>query len=576
MNPSNVDDAVGKFNADLTWVDACDISQLVVSVAGSRRNAPELIELMVKISDRRGYSAIISKVAEIEKWMDDPALEGEIISAIGRACRQSIDDTTKFHDLAIAEVGALIGSDAFGLCAALAELLPLVDAIIDPVRARRAEARRREEGLGALQAFLALREAEQHDNHGPLRRAVVEAAEIRFSAESVVAAAEGLTSADIACGQTGRALASALFGPLRRCVENVKARVDIARGYAALDSASAGARIASAFEVFALHWSIFRGRAQQPEVDPFAAAIIALDLTKLKELIGGRDPSTIEVDPAKLPLDLVRWPAGRVRLIEIAAAVGREPLRYLLEFHGVKPNAKRDCSLAQAVAVGDPETIRMVWDRSDPDVRVLRTEHVRAAIDFHRPEVAKWLIAEHPQWLGLVRRMARERRAFDVLSRLPNGDEALPKVSGLLNDHAKALEALGVPLATAYWIWAGSGRLAELDIKICRRAPSLLLVAGADGGVFGAFIAVRWPRQGIAAKDVWCRSFLFTIEGEKATRFPAATPIALFHGEQKVCVGELMIDESKGEYSVDADSSCTAGQFPALSGKLAKWGFWVV
>jgi hypothetical protein len=218
----------------------------------------------------------------------------------------------------------------------------------------------------------------------------------------------------------------------------------------------------------------------------------------------------------------------------------------------------------------------MLWDRADPDFRVRYTEWLVAAIDFHQPEVANWLVAEHPQWLGLARRIARERRAFDVLSRLPNGDEELPALHGLLKDHAKALEALGVPLATAYWIWAGSGRPAELDSKMCRRAPTLLLVAGADGRVFGAFIAVRWPKQGIAAKDVWYRSFLFTIEGEKATRFPAATPMTLFHGEQQVCIGELTIDQGKGEYSVDADSSCTAGQFPALSGKLGDWGFWVV
>jgi ankyrin repeat protein len=41
-------------------------------------------------------------------------------------------------------------------------------------------------------------------------------------------------------------------------------------------------------------------------------------------------------------------------------------------------------------------------------------------------EVARWLLQEQPLWVDLGRLFARETRAFDVLSRLPNGSEKLP------------------------------------------------------------------------------------------------------------------------------------------------------
>jgi hypothetical protein len=218
-----------------------------------------------------------------------------------------------------------------------------------------------------------------------------------------------------------------MFDPLRVCFEAVKQKVDVARGFEALDAACAGARYGSALELFGLRWGIFRGTRQPPEVDPFAAAMVAQDLTRLKELIGGREAGEIEVDVERLPLDLPRWSwtTTEVKLLEIAAAVGGQVLRYLLEFHGLKPGL-RNHALSQAAAAGEPEFIRMVWDRMDAEARVKDASPLVASIEFHRAEVAKWLVAEHPPWLGRARRLAREKRALDVLSCGPEGTEELP------------------------------------------------------------------------------------------------------------------------------------------------------
>jgi hypothetical protein len=113
----------------------------------------------------------------------------------------------------------------------------------------------------------------------------------------------------------------------------------------------------------------------------------------------------------------------------------------------------------------------------------------------------------------------------------------------------------------------------EFDRWACRVGQTLLLVEG-DGRTFGALVAVPWPKSGSSAKDVWCRSFLFTLEGEEATRFPATTSPVLFHNGEKICVGELTIDLTKKKYSVDGNASCTGGRFPAISGKVTKWAIW--
>jgi hypothetical protein len=61
---------------------------------------------------------------------------------------------------------------------------------------------------------------------------------------------------------------------------------------------------------------------------------------------------------------------------------------------------------------------------------------------------------------------------------------------------------------------------------------------------------------------------------EVARRFGAATPPMLFHDRQKICVGELTLDLTRGGYSIDATSSCTGGRFPAVSGTFTQLEIW--
>jgi hypothetical protein len=326
--------------------------------------------------------------------------------------------------------------------------------------------------------------------------------------------------------------------------------------------------------LFRLRWGIFRGTAQPPEVDPFAAAIVAQDLTRLKELIGGHEVKEIRISVEQLPLDFPRWPWKQASLLELAAAVGGQVLRYLLEFHRLKPGSE-NYALIQAVASGEPEFIRMVWDRMDAEARLKSSFPLSASIEFHHAEVAKWLTAERPQLLGLARRLAREKRAFDVLSHLPEGNEELPFLSGLVWRNAKALEQLGIPLGFAVRRVVPTNTPEEFDDWVFRIGQTLLLVEG-SGRTFGALITIPWPKSGSPAKDVWCRSFLFTLEGEEPTRFPATTPPVLFHNGEKICVGELTIHLGRREYLLDRHSSCTGGRFPAISGKVTKWAIWSI
>jgi hypothetical protein len=583
MNGSNIDDVVREFNEDSIWADPCFIAHVVTTVAGSRRNSPELIDFMTKISDSRGYSAILIQIEEIlslvKGWLENPSLEDELANAIVRGCEKSIRDTSMFGEFVVVEVRGFIESETVPVRTAVSALLALVEAIADPLEVRRSEAlSQATSGRGRYPALARLRDAERHDNHGPLRKAVEEAAGIKLSADAVVAAADALIAADFHESAMKVSFASALkavFEPLRVCLERVRQKVDVARGFDALDSASAGAARASALELFGLQWEIFRGRRGPREVDPFASAIVGQDVTRLKELIGSRDVKTIKVDVENLPLELPRPRRAKASLLEIAAGVGGQVLRYLVELHELRPEAD-DCTLEQAVAFGDLETIGMIWDRIGAEARVKWHLPLVSSTVFHHAEVTTWLAAEHPPWLGLARRVAREKGAFDILLGIPESDEELPPLSGLVKEHAGVLEQLGVPLASSLRCFNSTIQPADFDKWLDRTGQSLVLVEGEGGRTFGALVAVRWPKLGSTANDVWCRSFLFTLDGEEATRFSAVSPAVLFHDLEKVSVGELRLDLTSREYSVDANSSCTGGRFPALSGKVAKWGIWML
>jgi hypothetical protein len=215
----------------------------------------ELIEFMTKISETRGYSALLKQIDGIESLVADPSLEDEVFTAIILGCRNSLTDTAKCHDFVVKEVRDYIESDTFRVRAAVAALLPvavaLVDAIADSLVVRNPATR----GQAGYLALAELRNPEKHDNHAPLRKAVGEAAGVGFGADAVVAAAEVLMNVDFDPSAVKSSMASALealFELLRVCLETVKQKVDIARGFDALDAACAGAPGASALKLFAL------------------------------------------------------------------------------------------------------------------------------------------------------------------------------------------------------------------------------------------------------------------------------------------------------------------------------------
>jgi hypothetical protein len=311
MTPSTVDEVVSKFNADSMWDDPRLMVQVVSSVAGSRKNGPELIEFMQKISDTRGYSSILSKVGEIEKLMKAPLVDGGFSDVIARIRKMPIDDPTVARDVAVSEVRDFIRSEAFPGRAVISELIPLMEAVTQA---------REEGGFPRSQAekSAVVQESSEKDGGYPsLRKAVCEAVGFEFSAEAIATAAEAVVAAHF--GEKPAADASFVpaievsFEPVRSGLDMVKKAVDFARGFAEFDSACAGAPWASALDVFSRHWGIFRGTAKPPRVDPIASAIVGLDLRKLKELIGGRDPNKIKIDWKKLPLGVLRW-LGRGRV----------------------------------------------------------------------------------------------------------------------------------------------------------------------------------------------------------------------------------------------------------------------
>jgi hypothetical protein len=64
-------------------------------------------------------------------------------------------------------------------------------------------------------------------------------------------------------------------------------------------------------------------------------------------------------------------------------------LHYLVESHGLKPDPDSDCALEQAIAVGNPESVQMIWDRADVTARVKWKGPLVSSIVFHHLEVAR-------------------------------------------------------------------------------------------------------------------------------------------------------------------------------------------
>jgi hypothetical protein len=91
--------------------------------------------------------------------------------------------------------------------------------------------------------------------------------------------------------------------------------------------------------------------------------------------------------------------------------------------------------------------------------------------------------------------------------------------------------------------------------------------------VFGAFVAIQWPKKDESVGDASLSTFLFQLDGPEPKRFPAVEPPRLFSWPDGISVGELNLNLRAGTYSCDKSCCCTAApdNFPAVSGTLEAW-----
>jgi hypothetical protein len=286
----------------------------------------------------------------------------------------------------------------------------------------------------------------------------------------------------------------------------------------------------SPLDLFLSRWRAFRAGAPPVVVDEFARAILAKDLAKLGALIGGRDAGRIQIDVSKLPLDLPRRPGQpTIGLLDISAAVGGAPLRFLLEFFSLKPTID---TLHQAVASGDNESIHMIWGRVKQKIVVAnRRELAKTAAEFHFVGVVKWILKDaRRRSHERVRGFSVEHKLFDVLlgmDPLPPVDDVTPLFGdSMAADFEDDLLEWLPEAKTARLVAAHDGRdIASLN-AFCDAADGLsktVVIAVNENGesICGAYLDPAW-RENAWARDN-TRSFLFTLmnhAGVAPTKFP--------------------------------------------------------
>jgi hypothetical protein len=232
---------------------------------------------------------------------------------------------------------------------------------------------------------------------------------------------------------------------------------------------------------------------------------------------------------SKLPLDVPRRPGQpTIGLLDIAAAVGGAPLRYLLEFFSLKPTID---TLHQAVASGDNESIHMIWSRVETIQGRGRRELAKTAAEFHFVGVVNWILKNaRRRTHELVREFAVEHRLFVVLlgmADLPQDDEDRPDFSDSLAAEYEYDLLEWLPEAkTATLVAAHDGRdVASVD-AFCDAADGLsktVVIAVNENGesICGGYLDPAW-RERAWARDS-SKSFLFTLKNHAAvgpTKFP--------------------------------------------------------
>jgi hypothetical protein len=262
MTSSTVDEIVGIVNADPVWDDPIRFAQLVESVAGSRKNDQELIDLTKKVSETRGYSALHSGLETIEKLIDDAAFldlaVSEVVEATARGARSEAVRAAasvqgpKTHrafpralrDAVVNELRKLVVSESFvsPLRMALSGLRPLVDAISDPEEPSPMPVF---DDAGSSQDVLArawnVAGELVRGPSGSLREAVEEVVGVSFWFDGMLLSAMGVIVKSFSTGPPSdadiKAALSACLRPLKDSIQRATVQVDVNRGFAVFDTA---------------------------------------------------------------------------------------------------------------------------------------------------------------------------------------------------------------------------------------------------------------------------------------------------------------------------------------------------
>jgi hypothetical protein len=116
------------------------------------------------------------------------------------------------------------------------------------------------------------------------------------------------------------------------------------------------------------------------------------DVERLSRGLTGLGASQVRVSGDALPKpDVFRHPRdSSVDLLQIAAGSGAARCaRFLLEFGGVPASAS---ALQSPVAQGDPDMVRIVWDRVHAKLRsAMVPKLTRTAADYHQLVLPPWL-----------------------------------------------------------------------------------------------------------------------------------------------------------------------------------------
>jgi hypothetical protein len=376
LGASGADSAIRQINSEAVWADSNDVARLVLSVAGSRDNWTDLIDFMTLPGETRGYSTVFECACSVEGVISGAPLVDQVLSAIVRAgefdpvqaaIRDPMTDSIgRIYARAIEK--EIVRADVFApLRAALLELREST-AGVHPLGSLRAAASRKGAGLRGIADVRAFVKAKESSPSPAWLKAVDEAGAIPFPVEPVVAAVKAAVNSgpEVDLASAIKSALDDVLEPLRITLIEIKSGVDECNGFGVLDD---DGEPGSALEVFCLRWKAFRGASDPEEVDEMAAAILAGDVPKLGELISWRNAAEIQIERKALPLELRRRTKGRAGLLDVAATVGGAPLRYLLEFVRLKPTIE---TLRQAVATGEPDLIRPIWDRLREDIRAKR------------------------------------------------------------------------------------------------------------------------------------------------------------------------------------------------------------